>query len=145
MIRAKVVRQLMSYRLAADELKDLLVDLQSSGCKIINVFQTNIHEYEGTEGEGFTVIYDDNREVITNNKWISVKDRLPLLSHENCNNDFQVYKSSTRVLITLKCNPNYIFTGIYTDKGWMSDDRHKLDDVVAWMPLPTPYVETKEK
>ena len=83
------------------------------------------------------------REMLSCYQWVSVKARLPLLSREDWNNDFQVYKSSTRVLITLECNPDYIFTGIYTDKGWMSDGRI-LDDVIAWMPLPTPYVETKE-
>lgn len=82
------------------------------------------------------------REMLSCYQWVSVKDRLPLLSREDWT-DVQVHKSSTRVLITLECNPDYIFTGVYTDKGWMSDGRI-LDDVIAWMPLPTPYVETKE-
>lgn len=75
------------------------------------------------------------------NEWILVKDRLPAFIQTLYGNDFVGYKASKRVLVTLNCNRDYVFIGIYTDKGWLDDNGHELDNVVAWMPLSEPYRE----
>lgn len=65
------------------------------------------------------------------NKWIPVSERLP----ENHNQE---------VLISLKWG---IDIGWYSDGEWHSEWINHYDDgnVLAWMPLPKPYVEETAK
>lgn len=67
--------------------------------------------------------------------WISVKDRLP--------------DTIDDVLVTV--DYDNVSVGYYrycrdgsSNKEWYIHDKEYSNDVSAWMPLPTPYVETKE-
>ena len=53
--------------------------------------------------------------------WISVSERLP--------------KKKTWVLVTRKSG--VVDIEMLSTKGWIS----KIDEVIAWMPLPVPYTE----
>ena len=77
-----------------------------------------------------------NKDALTSpriipNKWIPVSERLP----ENHNQE---------VLISLKWG---IDIGWYSDGEWRSEWINHYDDghVLAWMPLPKPYVEETAK
>lgn len=73
----------------------------------------------------------DPQSRIIPNKWIPVSERLP----ENHNQE---------VLISLKWG---IDIGWYSDGEWHSEWINHYDDgnVLAWMPLPKPYVEETAK
>jgi len=63
----------------------------------------------------FMTIEQWNRRVP---EWISVKDRLP--------------EFDTKVLIF----DNFVFTGCYTDTGWLNYYDHSHENPSHWMPLP---------
>lgn len=58
---------------------------------------------------------------ISNNDWIPCSERLP--------------KKKTWVLVTRKTG--VVDIEMLSTKGWIS----KIDEVIAWMPLPAPYTE----
>lgn len=83
MILAATVQQITSYKPVAHELEERLKSLQVNlGYKVINVFETTIHD-----NQGFIILYEipddcSNVKCVTDedfktNNWISVNEELP--------------------------------------------------------------------
>lgn len=89
-----------------------------------------------------------------NNQWISVKERLPeeedayiCTARWNSNEDYAVklLEWSTRISPTI---PDSMAQRVYENGGafgemW-SDGLDNLEEVIAWQPLPKPYVMESE-
>lgn len=99
-----------------------------------------IQGYLTRYGKSHTNWHDTLNEVIERLEWIPVSERLPK-DHENV----LIYLYSNQITIGLYNSHRLPFM----DKpiGWGTDAPHgwSSDEVVAWMPLPKPYIaESKE-
>jgi len=87
-------------------------------------------------------------------KWISVKERLPeerkeiitIYDSEGLSADWEVYKQSVSVVVTVKDNKNDV---IFVSKDYTVDGKwHNFNgifEVIAWQPLPGPYNAESEE
>lgn len=75
------------------------------------------------------------------NKWIPVSEKLPP-------NEEKSYWICTENGYQCQCrwtNVNHIFTYLTSDWHWHIMDLPQYDKVVAWMPLPLPYMQEVEE
>lgn len=108
----KLIKRLEELKeLHAELIKDGLEEDYHSGCEGMCV---DIIEIVNQLAEEYKV-----SEMPTG--WISVSERLP--------------KKKTWVLVTRKSG--VVDIEMLSTKGWIS----KIDEVIAWMPLPAPYTE----
>lgn len=67
--------------------------------------------------------------------WISVKDKLPEITHEFGGSDGKMYGSSATVLAFSGCVD---VAEYHKSQTWSTSKGSKLSGVTHWMPLPEP-------
>ena len=62
MLKSKTVRQIVSFRSAADELEKELDFIQKQGNKVVNVLPTKVSPMLGTTDAAFVILYEAPEE-----------------------------------------------------------------------------------
>ena len=80
------------------------------------------------------------------NKWIPVSERMPKMHKQYLDDGKQYYMISDTVIIT---DGNSVCISEYeiddeNRYGWIEHDYDFLGEVIAWMPLPEPYMESQQ-
>lgn len=82
--------------------------------------------------EQANVMLDEWRKELNDNGWIPVEERLP-------ENEVLCCDECGHMLV------GYIFKDEYSNTGYNAEsDNESIQNVVAWMPLPTPYKKEKQ-
>lgn len=60
MIFSKLVRQISKYTPVGEELEEALSQIQSLGCKVLAVWETEVNKAPDQTTQGFIILYSDN-------------------------------------------------------------------------------------
>lgn len=118
---------------------DALVKKMNLAIAMIKMTMKNFDIEDDPECQMELKAYQDIRDGIKNEptiepeqRWIPCSERLPEYGHPVlwCNENGSVFVSA----ITVK-----------TDHSWAIGKRHRASNVIAWMPLPEPYLVKEVK
>lgn len=131
-----------------DEAKGLIACALGGGCsQVCNTKYRDLCSDEKViEAMQLAVKCMDEKE---NNEWIPVIDREATEEEKECY-DFEIIydcklpENGQEVLITTN-RGDVACTTFYDDYGCYFEDYYEEGEVVAWMPLPLPYVKEKSK
>lgn len=80
-------------------------------------------------------------------EWIPCSERLPELHRVDMQSEEEYYMISDSVIITdgerISVSEYEVDDG--DREGWLAHDFEKIEDVIAWMPIPEPYRQGEEE
>lgn len=99
--------------------------------RLIDANKIPFKEYMGyDEGMVFEHEIEAMPAITPTPQWIPVTERLPKIYRDK-------YEELIPFLVCVK-GTDYPFRAVFDGKNW-GDGWYRIDDVIAWMPLPEPY------